>query len=424
MRTTRRCPTAMRRRAGLGVAKLAERLGRPVDADGPVRGRRAVTRRVEIMLHAPRRKPLVATARRRYTGVGAQRGARPARNAGRRRSAASGSPARHRRARDEAAAHRRPPAGADARHAAARRTWTAPAALERVITSPNISSPGLVLAGYTDRFPGHRLQVLGETEVTYLRSRDPAERARVLQLFFSHPIPCVFVTKGQTLARRHGEAAARRRGVPILTSRSRPTSSTRGSSRGSRTSSRRRTNLHGSLADVFGVGLLFTGAQRHRQVRVRARPRRARPPPRGRRPRDRQRRGDRRAHRPRARDAAALHGDPRRRAHRHAVDLRHPRRAPAEAHRGRGPARGVGRRTPYIDRTGLDGQTTTILDVELPKITVPLNPGKNITVIAEVIAMNHLLQVQRLSTRPSGSTSGSSAACARPADVEAVPAGR
>jgi HPr kinase/phosphorylase len=45
-----------------------------------------------------------------------------------------------------------------------------------------------------------------------------------------------------------------------------------------------------------------------------------------------------------------------------------------------------------IERTGLDGETTSILDVELPKITVPLNPGKNITVIAEVIAMNHLLK--------------------------------
>jgi ribosome-associated translation inhibitor RaiA len=57
----------MRRRARLGVAKLAERLGRPVDAvirfevDGP-------TRRVEIMLHAPRRKPIIAAGAQRYTG--------------------------------------------------------------------------------------------------------------------------------------------------------------------------------------------------------------------------------------------------------------------------------------------------------------------------------------------------------------------
>jgi HPr kinase/phosphorylase len=44
------------------------------------------------------------------------------------------------------------------------------------------------------------------------------------------------------------------------------------------------------------------------------------------------------------------------------------------------------------DRTGLDGATTRILDVEIPSVTIPLNPGKNITVVAEVIAMNHLLR--------------------------------
>jgi HPr kinase/phosphorylase len=44
-----------------------------------------------------------------------------------------------------------------------------------------------------------------------------------------------------------------------------------------------------------------------------------------------------------------------------------------------------------VDRTGLESEQTTILGVAIPKITVPLNPGKNITVIAEVIAMNHLL---------------------------------
>jgi HPr kinase/phosphorylase len=49
----------------------------------------------------------------------------------------------------------------------------------------------------------------------------------------------------------------------------------------------------------------------------------------------------------------------------------------------------------HVERTGLDVQTTTILGVEIPRITVHLNPGKNITVIAEVIAMNHLLRYYR-----------------------------
>jgi HPr kinase/phosphorylase len=45
------------------------------------------------------------------------------------------------------------------------------------------------------------------------------------------------------------------------------------------------------------------------------------------------------------------------------------------------------------DRTGLIRQETTVLDVPLPKVVVPLNPGKNLTVISEVVAMNHLLRM-------------------------------
>ena len=44
------------------------------------------------------------------------------------------------------------------------------------------------------------------------------------------------------------------------------------------------------------------------------------------------------------------------------------------------------------DRTGLSTQQMDILDVGLPLVTVPLNPGKNLTVICEVVAMNHLLR--------------------------------
>jgi HPr kinase/phosphorylase len=44
------------------------------------------------------------------------------------------------------------------------------------------------------------------------------------------------------------------------------------------------------------------------------------------------------------------------------------------------------------DRTGLSREETTILDVAVPRVVVPLNPGKNITVISEVVAMMHLLR--------------------------------
>ena len=43
-------------------------------------------------------------------------------------------------------------------------------------------------------------------------------------------------------------------------------------------------------------------------------------------------------------------------------------------------------------RTGLEEDHDEILGVSVPRVTVPLNPGKNITVISEVVAMNHLLK--------------------------------
>ena len=45
------------------------------------------------------------------------------------------------------------------------------------------------------------------------------------------------------------------------------------------------------------------------------------------------------------------------------------------------------------ERTGLDDRKTSILSVEVPLVQVPISPGKNITVIAEVIALNYLVKV-------------------------------
>jgi HPr kinase/phosphorylase len=44
------------------------------------------------------------------------------------------------------------------------------------------------------------------------------------------------------------------------------------------------------------------------------------------------------------------------------------------------------------DRTGLAREEMEILGVSIPQVRIPLNPGKNITVVSEVVAMNHLLR--------------------------------
>ncbi|MFL5577114.1 MAG: HPr(Ser) kinase/phosphatase [Gemmatimonadaceae bacterium] len=266
----------------------------------------------------------------------------------------------------------------------------APVGLDRVIESSDVSSPGLALAGYVDRFPAQRLQVLGETEVTYLRQLDDAERRRILDLFFSFPIPCVFVTKAQELPPDLGECAGAA-GIPILRSALKTNEFYRRIKPVMEEEFAPTTTLHGSLADVFGVGLLFIGKsgigksecvldlveRGHRLVA-----------------------DDLVITTRRGNDVLIGRGHE---LQRHYMEIRGVGLIDIPAIFGIRAVRQQKRievvvqleewdQNAVVERTGLDGASTAILDVQIPKITVPLNPGKNITVIAEVIAMNHLLR--------------------------------
>ena len=262
--------------------------------------------------------------------------------------------------------------------------------LSREVTSPEISTPGLALAGYVDRFPVDRVQVFGETEVSYLNSLEAAQRRRNLHVLFSFPMPCAFVTKRQTLPPELLEEASAA-SVPIFRSALKTNEFFRRAKPWLEEQFAPSTTIHGSLADVFGVGLHFVGKSGIGKSECVL---------------DLVERG----HRLVADDVVIV------------------KRRGADVLIGRGhelqrhymEIRGIGfvdvpaifgiravrqqkrievvvqleewRQDAVMDRTGLDQQPTTVLDVELPKITVHLNPGKNITVIAEVIAMNHLLR--------------------------------
>ena len=263
--------------------------------------------------------------------------------------------------------------------------------LDREVPSPEASSPGLVLAGYTARFTGtDRMHVLGETEITYLASLDPAARRKAIEAFLGYELPCIIVTKAQappeelvTLAAAKGIAVIRtrlktaefyRRLKPFLDDAFAP-----------------RTTVHGSLADVFGVGLLFRGRSGIGKSECVL---------------DLVERG----HRLVADDVVhvtkrgidVLIG----RGHeisRHYMEIRGVGLIDINALFGVRSVRQQKRievvvqledwdTTREYDRTGLDLQETEILDLKVPLVTVPLNPGKNLTVICEVVAMNHLLR--------------------------------
>ncbi|HET8634426.1 MAG TPA: hypothetical protein VFL88_09810, partial [Gemmatimonadales bacterium] len=130
--------------------------------------------------------------------------------------------------------------------------------LDRPLPDEEIASPGLALAGYTARFNPARLHVFGETELTYLATREAAERQRALEDFFAFDLPCVFITKGQSVPAEMLELA-RARSVPVLRSTLKTAEFYRRIKPVLEEAFAPRTTLHGSLADVYGVGLLFVG---------------------------------------------------------------------------------------------------------------------------------------------------------------------
>ena len=268
---------------------------------------------------------------------------------------------------------------------------TAEVGLDREIKSAEASSPGLVLAGYTARFVGtDRLHILGETEITYLASLDAKTRRTSIEMFLSYALPCVIITKAQE-APEELLVLAREKGIPVIRTRLKTAEFYRRLKPFLDDAFAPRTTVHGSLADVFGVGLLFRGRSGI------------------------------------GKSECVL--DLVERGHRLvADDVVHITRRGNDVLIGRGheisrhymEIRGVGLidikelfgirsvrqqkrievvvqledwdNTREYDRTGLDQQHIDLLDVSLPLVTVPLNPGKNLTVICEVVAMNHLLR--------------------------------
>ena len=262
--------------------------------------------------------------------------------------------------------------------------------MDRPITVPEVSSPGLVLAGFTQRFASNRLHVLGETEISYLKSLSTEERRQALEVFLNYDLPCVFVTKGLSVP-RDLVSMAKERGVPLLRSKLKTAEFYRGITPYLIEVFAPSTTVHGSLADVYGIGLLFVGRsgigksecvldlveRGHRLV------------------------ADDVVHITQ-RAADVLIGRADELAHRY-VEIRGVGLVDVCALFGIRSVRQQKRievvveltdwdSAKDVDRTGLDAKSKTILGVDVPHVSVPLNPGKNITVVSEVIAMNHLLR--------------------------------
>ncbi len=262
--------------------------------------------------------------------------------------------------------------------------------LERECLDPDMSSPGLALAGFVDRFPTGRMQVLGQTEMTFLEGLDPEVARDRLRILFSQDFPAAFVTKGQEVPEALLEEA-RARGIPVFVTPLSTKDFYRRMKPFLEVELAPNTSVHGSLADVYGVGLLFMGKsgigksecvldlveRGHRLVA-----------------------DDLVMVSQRGNDVLIGTGH---RLQKHHMEIRGVGIIDVPALFGVRAIRQQKRIEVVVQldewsedgsytRTGLDADTMEILGVELPRVTIPLNPGKNITVISEVVAMNHLLK--------------------------------
>jgi len=135
---------------------------------------------------------------------------------------------------------------------------TEPSTLDKKITSPEVNRPGLALAGYTEVFASDRIQILGETEVRFLQSVDEDVLFPRLKEVFAFDIPCVVVTKGLTIP-HYVEFLLNDMNIPVLSSRLSTIQLTQQLTRYLYEVFALEKTIHATLVDVFGLGVMLTG---------------------------------------------------------------------------------------------------------------------------------------------------------------------
>ena len=262
--------------------------------------------------------------------------------------------------------------------------------LERPIDHPRVQKSGLVLVGHTQGVVPSRVQVLGETEISYLESLDAATRAARIAFLCEMGLSLVIVTRG-VAPMAELVAHADRAGTPLASSPARSSTTINVLHTVLDRLLAPRARLHGVLVEVFGVGTLLLGPSGIGKSEcalflVE------------------------RGHRLVADDHVALTRLP------NAVVMG----APAPLLRHHLEIRGVGilnirdlfgatavrdearvdlvvdlcpwRDDEAYERLGLDDQVMELLGTKIARLRIPVRPGRDMGVLLEIAARNHLLK--------------------------------
>jgi HPr kinase/phosphorylase len=257
---------------------------------------------------------------------------------------------------------------------------------EVVISVADVTRPGLQLAGYFDHFGPDRIQVLGNMETAFLDQLEQQERLKRLDALFSRGIPCLILSRNHLTTPEMLECSEKYR-IPILRT-CEPTAAFLSSVvKYLNVELAPRTSLHGVLVEVYGEGILILGESGV------------------------------------GKSETAL--EVVKRGHRLiADDLVEVRRVSDTTLLGRAPEiirhlieiRGIGildvkelygvssvkmqeninfvinleiwNENKIYERLGINEETTEVLGINVPSITIPVRPGRNLAIIVEVAAIN------------------------------------
>ncbi|MBR4867823.1 MAG: HPr(Ser) kinase/phosphatase [Clostridia bacterium] len=252
---------------------------------------------------------------------------------------------------------------------------------------PDINRPGLHFAGYYDYFEGKRIQLLGINEINYLYEMSEENQTKQLEDFLSRKPVAVVVARNLTISDLFREKAEKYE-VPVLRTAAETSSFTAALISYLKVQLAPRITRHGVLVEVYGEGLLLLGesgaGKSETAIEL-----------------------IKRGHRLIADDAVEI-----RRVSdktlvgtspeniRHFIELRGIGIINARRIFGIGSVKMTEKIDLVInlenwdpdkvyDRMGIVNETTFILDLEIPSVTIPVKPGRNLAVIIEVAAMNN-----------------------------------
>ena len=267
---------------------------------------------------------------------------------------------------------------------------TGKGSFSKKIIEKELHRPGLALAGFTDLFTFRRVQVCGNTEGLYLSELNRAERLKSLRKVFAFDIPCVVVTTEEDIVPEFIELANEFQ-ISVFRTPFETTKLIQLLGEYLDEKFALYTYVHGSMVDVYGIGVLITGRSGIGKSEVAL---------------DLVARG----HRLIADDVVTI-------CHRaggvlfamvnetlqHHMEIRGLGIIDIHAIFGIRGIRKVKRvevQVELIDwdadqkyeRLGIEDMTTEILGEKVPLIRLPIYPGKNISMIVEVMALNQRLK--------------------------------